>query len=678
VNVLHVDSAADWRGGQNQVLLTAKGMAARGHRVTLACRSGGALEARAREQGLDVQGLPLRGDLSLRASGGLVRLLRHTRPDVLQLHDPHALAAGLLAAHAAPSVRILATRRVDFPLRGGLSRWKYRACRGVIAVSRKIADVLGQDGVPRERIRVVYEGVPDRPALPGGREALLELGVPEGCPVVGNVAALTDHKDHATLIEAAARVRQRLPDARFVCVGEGELRPRLEALCRERGPARPMDLRRVPPRLDRADPRLQRLLLSSAHGGPGHQPARCDGLPAAPWWPRAAGGIPEAVDDGVTGRLVPVRDAAGAAGGPGREPRRSGARPGHGRGGTAPASRSWFTADRMVDETLSALRRPGVKVPRHPSIPTQAWPRARADGRHASGRGPLDGVRSAAHQGPGDARRLAREAADAGFDAVLSVGGDGTANEAAWGLLHSPTALGLIPAGSGNGLARSLRIPLRPAAALRALQDAVVRRMDVGTVQRTPLPERGGRRLRRAGGRRFPRVGTRRRPARAVQLLPPGAAPRARLPGQQLEPGGGDRALRGPAFLVAFLNGRQYGGAAVMSPGSRLDDGLLEIVVVEDAPAFELLVNAPRLFLGGIERFRRYRRIAASRAVLIGPAAFEHHRDGEPEPPCAHLDVAVDPRALAGARPADDRRRPERALRRGRIGIGQGQKKRES
>ena len=223
----------------------------------------------------------------------------------------------------------------------------------------------------------------------------------------------------------------------------------------------------------------------------------------------------------------------------------------------------------------------------------------------------------------------------------------GTNQIAEWGLLHSPTALGLVPAGSGNGLARSLRIPLRPAAALRALQDAVVRRMDVGTVNGRPFLNVAGAGFDALVGAAFHewgRAGRRRGLFNYFRL----AVPRAlgyRASSWILE-AGTDR-FAGAAFLVAFLNGRQYGGAAVMSPGSRLDDGLLEIVVVEDAPAFELLANAPRLFLGGIERFRRYRRIATARAVLTGPATFEHHRDGEPEPPCARLDVALDPRALA-------------------------------
>lgn len=352
MNVLHVDSAGGWRGGQNQVLLTAMGMAARGHRVALACRSGGALEARARAQGLEVHGLPLRGDVSVRAAARLARLLRRTRPDVLHLHDPHALAAGLLAARASTGTHTVASRRVDFPLRGPLSRWKYRSCRGVIAVSRRVADVLGADGMAAERIRVVYEGVPDRPALPGGREALAALGVPEGCPVVGNVAALTDHKDHATLIEAAARVRLRVPEARFVCVGDGALRPRLEALCRERGLGDRWIFAGFRSDLDRLFPAFTVFCLSSHMEGLGT--SLLDAMAfARPVVATAAGGIPEAVEDGVTGRVVPVRDPAALADALAEtlaDPQRARAM------GTAGRRRfeERFTADRMVDGTLAA------------------------------------------------------------------------------------------------------------------------------------------------------------------------------------------------------------------------------------------------------------------------------------------------------------------------------------
>ncbi len=97
-SVLHVDTAATWRGGQNQVLLTAAGMAARGTRVTVACREGGELEARAVASGARVVPLPFRGDLWPPAILALARLLRRDRPAALLLHDPHAVSAGLIVS----------------------------------------------------------------------------------------------------------------------------------------------------------------------------------------------------------------------------------------------------------------------------------------------------------------------------------------------------------------------------------------------------------------------------------------------------------------------------------------------------------------------------------------------------------------------------------------------------
>ena len=80
--------------------------------------------------------------------------------------------------------------------------------------------------------------------------------------------------------------------------------------------------------------------------------------------------------------------------------------------------------------------------------------------------------------------------------------------------------------------------------------------------------------------------------------------------------------------------------------------------MIEDAPAWELLLGAPRLFLGGLERFRPYRLFPATEAVLEGPAPFPHHRDGEPEEPVARLEVTLDRRALSVLVPARTARDP--------------------
>ena len=312
LSVLHVDTAAGWRGGQNQVLLTARGLAARGQATALACRAGGALEARARAGGVAVHPLPFRGDLWPPAILGLARLVRSAAPGALLLHDPHAVSAAIVATRLAGRCPLVAVRRVDFRLRSLLSRRKYATCDRVIVVSGAIGAIVTEGGVPAERQRLVYEGVLDRAPAAGGRSALAALGIPGGAPVIGNVAALTDHKDHATLVEAMARLRGRAPEARLLIAGEGPLRRALEAQVRALGLGDRVVLAGFRGDLDRLLPACAVFCLSSRLEGLGTSllDAMAFGLPIVA---TAAGGIPEAVEDGVTGRLVPPRDPAALA-----------------------------------------------------------------------------------------------------------------------------------------------------------------------------------------------------------------------------------------------------------------------------------------------------------------------------------------------------------------------------
>jgi glycosyltransferase involved in cell wall biosynthesis len=351
VKVLHVDSARTWRGGQNQVLLTARGMAARGHDVVVACQAGGALAQRARAAGVAVREVAFSGDLSFAAVRALRALMRESRPDVVQLHDPHTVSAGVLAGRLAGRPTLVATRRVDFPLRGPLSRRKYAACRRVIAVSEAIAAVLRQDGLSPECVRVVHEGVPDRAPQPGGREVLRELGIPDGASVVGNVAALTGHKDQATLLAAAARVAARMPDTRFVFVGEGELRGRLVALARDLGLQGRCVFTGFRADLDRLIPAFTVFCLSSHMEGLGTSllDAMAFGVPVVA---TAAGGIPEAVTDRTTGRLVPPRNPEALADALLEALQDPARRAAWGRAGRRRFEER-FTADRMVDATLA-------------------------------------------------------------------------------------------------------------------------------------------------------------------------------------------------------------------------------------------------------------------------------------------------------------------------------------
>jgi glycosyltransferase involved in cell wall biosynthesis len=351
--VIHVDTAAGWRGGQNQVLLTAQGMAARGVATEVVCREGGELAARARAAGIAVAAAAFRGDLWPPGILALARRLRTAPGCALLAHDPHAVSAALVATRLVRRAPLVAVRRVDFALRGPLSPAKYRACERVIVVSRAIGSVMQAAGLPAERLRLVYEGVKDRAPAPGGREALAELGVPAGAPVVGNVAALTGHKDHATLLEAMALVRERMGEARLVIAGEGELRPALEARARALGLGERVVFAGFRRDLDCLLPAFSVFCLSSRLEGLGTSllDAMAFGLPVVA---TAAGGIPEAVLDGVTGRLVPPRDPRALATALVEalsDPERRGA------WGAAGRARylERFTTERMVEATLDVL-----------------------------------------------------------------------------------------------------------------------------------------------------------------------------------------------------------------------------------------------------------------------------------------------------------------------------------
>ena len=233
----------------------------------------------------------------------------------------------------------------------------------------------------------------------------------------------------------------------------------------------------------------------------------------------AAGGIPEAVEDGVTGRVVPPRRPAALADALVEVLTDEGAATGDGRGRPAAvrASGSPPTAwSRRRSRSTASTSREGRRGP-EPARP--AWPRnGRSTPCAAAGRAGAT-VEVRVTTGPGDARRWAAEAARDGVDLLLVAGGDGTANEAAWGLLGSRTTLGLVPVGSGNGLARTLGIPLRPERALAASsRTGVPRRMDVGMVNERPFLNVAGAGFDAAVGAEFHARGQRGRPARHLHL----------------------------------------------------------------------------------------------------------------------------------------------------------------
>lgn len=313
---IHIDTATSWRGGQNQVLLTALGLRAAGHRTLLVAHPDGELRRRAQE-GLDFIPLAPSHELDLKAGWKLSRLLNRLKPDLVHAHDPHAVSMAALAlsmSSIAPAPPLVISRRVDFHLKANsFSRWKYRQAAAFIAASDAIARILQGDGIDPSRIVTVHEGVDVAhiahvPPL----SVHAELWLPTHAPVVMNVGALVPHKGQSHLVDAAAAVLRDVPDARVVILGEGALRSALEQRVRhlhlEKHVVLPGFRADVLALLKTADV----FVMSSETEGLGTSVLDAMACSKAVIG-TTAGGIPEVVEHGVTGLLVPPRDPAALA-----------------------------------------------------------------------------------------------------------------------------------------------------------------------------------------------------------------------------------------------------------------------------------------------------------------------------------------------------------------------------
>ena len=356
---LHIDTARGWRGGQGQVKYTVLGLRQRGDRAVLVAHPDGELFKRMSE-GLDLVPLAPRNEVDLAAAWRLARVLKQFGPDVIQAHDPHGVsmaATALAISSPTPRPPLIATRRVDFHIaHNSFSRWKYGQVDHFIAITGAIADMLVADGVPREKIALVNEGVDvERIAQLPAANVHAECFLPVNSPVVGNVAALVPHKGQHYLIEAAAIVVRQVPDVRFVVLGEGELREQLEREIKQKHLERHVFLagfRSNPVELTKS---FDVFVMSSVTEG--LCTALVDAMAASkPAVATTAGGIPEVVVHGETGFLVPPKDPKAMAERIVQLLKDDALRRRMGEAGLARA-RERFTVERMVEATNAVYER---------------------------------------------------------------------------------------------------------------------------------------------------------------------------------------------------------------------------------------------------------------------------------------------------------------------------------
>jgi diacylglycerol kinase (ATP) len=245
---------------------------------------------------------------------------------------------------------------------------------------------------------------------------------------------------------------------------------------------------------------------------------------------------------------------------------------------------------------------------------------------------------------PGHGAMLAREAIDAGASLVIAWGGDGTINEVASELAFRDVAFGVIPSGSGNGLARELKIPCNVAQAFATAFAESERVIDAGEIEGRLFFNVAGVGLDARVAHEFAVTGLERRGFSryieiATQQLWSFRAGEYRIVAD-------GAATETRALIIAVANGRQYGNGAVIAPDARIDDGRLDVIVVGERSALRALTQMPSLFSGRIARVPGITMIPAHDVVITSPEPMIYHADGEPCVGGTSIHIRVRPRAL--------------------------------
>jgi glycosyltransferase involved in cell wall biosynthesis len=307
VRVLQVDSGREWRGGQNQVRLLCRELAREPDvEQLLVTQRESELASRAARDGTMVVDVPWRMGLDPRAWWRLNLTITSFKPHIIHPHDSHALTLAFIARRTGA---LVATRRVDFHI-GRLSGW--RAADRIIAISEAVKNVLVADGIPATEVSVVPSGIdPDEVREAGATPLDIRhrMGLGPGTPLAVNVAALVDHKDQHTLIQAARHARALRPDLHWAIAGEGERRGSLEA---EIARLELHDRVHLLGYVETADALIREadvFVMSSKEEGLGSVILNALAL-AKPVVATAGGGIPEILPAEA---LVPVGDAEGLA-----------------------------------------------------------------------------------------------------------------------------------------------------------------------------------------------------------------------------------------------------------------------------------------------------------------------------------------------------------------------------
>ena len=238
---------------------------------------------------------------------------------------------------------------------------------------------------------------------------------------------------------------------------------------------------------------------------------------------------------------------------------------------------------------------------------------------------------------------LARKAAEKGYNCVVAVGGDGSVNDVAQGLKDTDVHMGIIPCGSGNGLARTLKIPLTPASAIKKLNQLHSQTIDSIVINDRYLSvNASGVGFDAYIARLLKAVKSRGFKAYSNLFFREYASYKSSNYRLTID----NRTLSRKAWFIAIANGRQYGYNLSVAPKAQITDGLLDISIIDKVPLDHLLITAPLAFMNLLDHSQHVEMFRAKEVHIEGNLDKWVNIDGEGENLGDELHFVVHPQSV--------------------------------